>query len=111
MSSVAQEIELSPLTASNSETPLIAGASLPFVKSVKVRVWVRVGEAEVTVGELLDMKQGAVLPLNRLVDQPLEVMVDGHVIARGTLVAVGDHFGVRMTEPPAAAASLSGSRS
>jgi flagellar motor switch protein FliN len=106
MSSVAQEIELSSLTASAAEKPLIAGASLPFVRSVKVRVWVRVGEAEVTVGELLDMKQGAVLPLDRLVDQPLDVMVDGHVVARGTLVAVGDHFGVRMTEPPATATPL-----
>ena len=38
------------------------------------------------------------MELDELVDEPLEVMIDGHVVARGVLVAVGDHFGVRISE-------------
>jgi flagellar motor switch protein FliN/FliY len=65
---------------------------------VKLNVAVRVGNAEVSVAELFEMKQGAVLVLDRTVEAPLDILVDGHVVARGTLVAVGEHFGVRITE-------------
>ena len=104
MTAVAQEIELSPLKAANEGAVLLPQVPLPFLQSVKVKVSVRVGQAETTVGELLEMKQGGVLALDRLVDQPLEVLIDEHVVARGVLVAVGDHFGVRLTEPPSVAA-------
>jgi flagellar motor switch protein FliN/FliY len=71
---------------------------LPLLGSVKLNVAVRVGNAEVSVAELFEMKQGAVLVLDRTVEAPLDILVDGHVVARGTLVAVGEHFGVRITE-------------
>ena len=44
------------------------------------------------------------LALDRALDQPLDVLLDGHVVARGTLVAVGDHFGLRLTETPSMSA-------
>ncbi|WKB51663.1 FliM/FliN family flagellar motor switch protein [Eleftheria terrae] len=98
-----QEIELSPLEPQALGAAVQAG--LPFLQSVKVKVTVRLGEAETSVGELLGMKFGEVLALDRAVDQPVDVLVDGHVVARGTLVAVGDQFGVRLTEAPGAAAA------
>jgi flagellar motor switch protein FliN/FliY len=99
MSMFATEIELEPLVEPQSNKPLLAAAgTLPFLGAVKVRVAVRVGGAHTSVGELLELKQGAVLPLDRLVDEPLDVLVDEHVVARGMLVAVGEHFGVRITE-------------
>jgi flagellar motor switch protein FliN/FliY len=76
-------------------------APLPFLGAVKVTVDVRVGRLESTVGELLALREGTVLTLDRAVDRPLDVLLDGHVVARGTLVAVGDHFGLRLTETPA----------
>jgi flagellar motor switch protein FliN/FliY len=98
MTKIANEIELEPLPAGQlSGKPLVASA-LPFLSSVKVQLAVRVGGAEISVAELLKMEQGAVLSLDRLVEQPLDVLVDGHVVARGMLVAVGDRFGVRITE-------------
>jgi flagellar motor switch protein FliN len=97
MSLLANDIELEPLMAPPSEVPLLSG-SWPFLNAVKVRVSVRVGEAHTTVGELLDLKQGSVVPLDRLVDESLDILVEGHVVARGVLVAIGDHFGVRITE-------------
>jgi flagellar motor switch protein FliN/FliY len=97
---IANEIELSALAGSKGAGAPLLAAQLPFLGSVKVRVAVHIGDTETTLGELLQMKQGGVLALNQPLDQPLDVMVDGHVIARGSLVAVGDHFGVRLSETP-----------
>jgi flagellar motor switch protein FliN/FliY len=103
MTTIANEIELEPLPAVHfNGKPLVASA-LPFMASVKVRLAVRVGGAQISVAELLELRQGAVLPLDRLVEQPLDIVVDEHVVARGMLVAVGDHFGVRITEAAALA--------
>src|SRR5262245_26990684 len=97
---IANEIELSNLPGSKGEGAALLTAQMPFLSGVKVRVSVQVGDTETTLGELLEMKQGGVLALDQLLDQPIDVRVDGHVIARGSLVAVGDHFGVRLTETP-----------
>ncbi|HEY6923199.1 MAG TPA: FliM/FliN family flagellar motor switch protein, partial [Steroidobacteraceae bacterium] len=78
--------------------PTIVRSAWPFLGSVKVRLAVRIGGAEVSVADLMGFKEGSLVELDQLVDEPLEVMIDGHVVARGTLVAVGDHFGVRISE-------------
>lgn len=102
---IANEIELSPLSGGKGSGAPLLPAQLPFLGSVKVRVAVQIGDTETSLGELLEMKQGGVLTLNQLLDQPIDVLVDGHVIARGHLVAVGDHFGVRLTETPVSLAA------
>jgi len=104
MTTIANEIELEPLSAEELTGKPVVASALPFMASVKVRLAVRVGCAQISVAGLLELQQGAVLALDRLVDQPLDVVVDEHVVARGMLVAVGDHFGVRITE----AAALTG---
>jgi flagellar motor switch protein FliN/FliY len=81
------------------------------LRHIKARLMVCVGTAEVTVGELLDAKEEQVLRLDRTVEQPVDLLLEGHVVARGTLVAVDDHFGVRITELPVALdVSLAGAR-
>ena len=98
MTPIANEIELEPLMEDGLGTQPVLGSALPFLGAVQVRVSVRVGCAQASVADLLAMKQGAVLALDRLVEQPLDVLVHDHVVARGMLVAVGEHFGVRITE-------------
>lgn len=75
------------------------GAESPL-RYVKARLTVCVGTAEITVGELLGATEQHVLRLDRAVDQPVEVLLEGHVVARGILVAVDDRFAVRITELP-----------
>lgn len=98
---VAQPLVYEPLhdDAPAAGAPVIASAS-PLL-SVRTRLEVCVGEAEMTVGELLAARDGHVLKLNRNVDQPVDIRLDGKVVARGVLVAVGDTFAVRLTELPA----------
>lgn len=97
---IANEIDVSPLHAGRGTGAPLLTAQLPFLGAVKVRVAVQIGQTETTLGELLELKQGAVLSLDQLLDQPIDVLVDGHVVARGSLVAVGDQFGVRLTQTP-----------
>ena len=105
MTTTANEIELEPFAETRpTDTPLL-GSVLPFLGSVKVRVSVRVGGAEMSVTELAALKQGALITLDRLVEELLDVLIDGHVVARGTLVAIGEHFGVRLTDVPVTAPS------
>jgi len=76
--------------------------SLNPLHMVKARLQVCLGDAYVTVGELLALREHQVIALNQTVDAPVEVLLEGRVVARGQLVAVDDQFAVRVTELPVA---------
>ena len=81
---------------------LAAAASVPGnpLHGIRTRLTVVLGSVDISVGELLGAKEQQVLRLDRTLEQPVDVMLDGQVVARGMLVAVGDDFGVRITELP-----------
>jgi flagellar motor switch protein FliN/FliY len=93
-----KDVELSPLTLHDEAGAALMPARLSAFAGVKATVKVVAGEASASVGELLNLKDGTVLTLDRAVDAPFDVVLDGNVLARGQLVAVGDRFGVRITE-------------
>lgn len=68
--------------------------------AVRVSLQVRVGEAAMSVGELLRARENEVLVLDRAVEQPVDLVLEGNVVARGQLVAVDGCFAVRITELP-----------
>lgn len=67
---------------------------------VKARLQVCVGETTLSIGELLALKEQQTLVLDRAVEQSVDLVLEGKVIARGQLVAVDQHFAVRLTELP-----------
>jgi len=67
---------------------------------VKARLQVCVGETTVSIGELLALKEHQTLTLDRTIETPVDLVLEGKVIARGQLVAVEQHFAVRLTELP-----------
>lgn len=69
---------------------------------IRTRVQVCVGSVELTVAALLDAKANQIVQLDRLIDQPVDMLVEGKVIARGQLVAVDERFAIRITELPIA---------
>jgi flagellar motor switch protein FliN/FliY len=68
---------------------------------IRARLQVCVGEAELSVGDLLAAKEHQVLVLDRAVDHAVDMLLAGKVVARGQLVAVNGCFAVRITELPA----------
>lgn len=86
-----------PPASKSSTSPGMTGNPL---RHLKVQLTVSVGAAELTVGELLDAHAEQVIRLDRGMDDPVDVLLEGQVVARGILVAVGDHFGIRLTELP-----------
>lgn len=86
------------------EAPAASAAGKPIApaihvfKDVKVQLEVRLGGVATTVGELLAMKEGSVVSLQQGLDEPIELVYQGEVVARGELVAVYDQFGLRITQ-------------
>lgn len=69
-----------------------------FLKDVDVRLTVELGRTEMTLRDVLSLAEDSVIMLDRLVDEPLDVMVNGKLIARGEVIAQGDRFGLRILE-------------
>jgi flagellar motor switch protein FliN/FliY len=88
--------ELQP--AAEASGRRLLGENLELIRNLKVRLAVSVGQCELTVKELFDLREHAVLTLNKDTREPVEIALDGKVVARGVLVAVEDSFGVRVTE-------------
>jgi len=90
--------ELQDLSQPTSK-PALADLANPL-HQIKTRLQVCVGEAVITVGELLAAKEHQVFVLDRAVEQSVDILLEGKVIARGQLMAVEDQFAVRITELP-----------
>jgi flagellar motor switch protein FliN/FliY len=74
------------------------GERLDLVEHVKIQMTVSIGNADLSVADLFALDAGKVIALDKQVDSPVDLCVNGRVVGRGTLVAVGDQFGVRVTE-------------
>lgn len=96
-SKVVSTIELPGLTH-GGDRGLALGERLDLVEHLKVKVTVTLGSAEMVLGKLFSLGSGDVVTLDRDVDAPVDIRLDDKLIARGQLVAVGDKFGVRVTE-------------
>ena len=82
------------------ELATTTGSPANPLHGIRTRLTVVLGSIELSVGELLGAREQQVLQIDRTLEQPVDVMLEGQVVARGTLVAVGDSFGVRITELP-----------
>ena len=80
-----------------------SAASLDLVMDIPVRISMEVGSAELSVRDLLNLSQGAVVELDRLAGEPLDVLVNGSLIAKGEVVVVNEQLGIRLTELASAA--------
>ena len=59
---------------------------------------VRLGHIEVPIGDVLNYGPGSIIPVGHLVDEPVELLVNDKLIARGDVVVVDEKFGLRITE-------------
>jgi flagellar motor switch protein FliN len=95
---VVNRLDLPPLAGVSVPKGPALGERLDLVEEVKVQLTVTLGTAEISMGRLFALAAGEVLALDRDADAAIDVRLNGKLVARGTLIAVGDKFGVRITE-------------
>ena len=72
--------------------------NLDFILDIPLKVSVELGRTTVIIKDLLQLGQGSVLELDKLAGEPLEILVNGKLIAKGEVVVVNEKFGVRLTD-------------
>jgi flagellar motor switch protein FliN len=74
------------------------GTDLGRLQNVPVEVAVEIGRTRMTIGEALALGLGSVVTVGRLAGDPVDLLVNGRVIARGEVVAIEEELGLRITE-------------
>ncbi len=74
------------------------GKSIDFILDIPLEVTVELGRTNMLINDLLQLGQGSVVELNKLAGEPLEILVNRKLIARGEVVVVNEKFGVRLTD-------------
>ncbi len=72
--------------------------NLSLILDIPLRVTVELGRTKMVVADLLNLGQGSVIELNKLAGEPMEVLVNDKLVARGEAVVVNEKFGVRLTD-------------
>lgn len=93
--SKAKSVELSEL---QDESSPVKDPKLDVILDIPVKLTVEVGGTEIAIRNLLQLSQGSVLELSRVAGEPLDVKVNGTLIAHGEVVVVNDHYGIRLTD-------------
>ncbi len=82
----------------DTEPAAEAGADLGVFGSIAVRLSVEVGAIKMCLRDVLALQVGSVHTRDRRLDQPVDVLINDRLIARGEIVSIGDRFGVKLTE-------------
>lgn len=86
--------------AAATQPARLAGADLGLgmILDIPITLTVEVGQARMSIGRLLELGQGAVVELDRVAGEPLDVLANGTLVAKGEVMVVDDKFGIRLTE-------------
>ena len=76
----------------------MGGQSLDFILDIPLTVTVELGRSRMAIREILQLSQGSVVELSKFAGEPLEVLVNEKLIARGEVVVVNEKFGIRLTD-------------
>ena len=96
--SSAKPVPAAPPPEEISPPPAPPADHLALLEDMEVRVVLEMGRHRFTLDEALGLGEHSLLELDRKADQPIDVLVNGRLFARGQVVTVGEHFGVRLTE-------------
>ena len=93
----AKSVDLEKLSASHS---MGSGEdiNLDVILDIPVTISLEIGRTKINIRNLLQLNQGSVVELDRMAGEPLDVLVNGTLIAHGEVVVVNEKFGVRLTD-------------
>lgn len=88
--SVFQEFSASPRPTTHND--------IDFILDIPVQLTVELGRTKIAIKNLLQLAQGSVVELDGMAGEPMDVLVNGCLIAQGEVVVVNDKFGIRLTD-------------
>ena len=100
------QTQLPQLDAPATPKPAGSDVGLELILDVQVTVSLELGRTTLTVRDLLQLNQGSIVEFERRVGEPLDLLVNGTLLAHGELVVVDDRFGIRLTDVVSAAQRL-----
>lgn len=101
MSTIDQD-DVATLADTNPHADLLnrttTDVNLDTLLKVPVSLSIEVGRTRMTINEIMSMREGSVIELERLLDEPLDILVNGALIAHGVVVLANDRFGIQITD-------------
>lgn len=97
----ARPFEFADLSSDSDSSPEKA-FSIGMLDDVQMSVQIELGRAELLIDEVLSMRKGVVVPLDKLAGDPIDIVVNGRLLARGEVLVLNDKFCVRVVEIVAA---------
>ena len=90
--------ELEDTGSSNGDLSEEESRKLETILDIPVNISMEVGRTKISIRNLLQLNQGSVVELDRVAGEPLDVLINGTLIAHGEVVVVNDKFGIRLTD-------------
>lgn len=66
--------------------------------NIPVEITLELGRTKISINELIKLNENTIIPLDKKSNEPLNIMVNGHLIAYGEIVTMGEQYGIRITE-------------
>lgn len=94
----AEAATMDPLQEDGDGSQPVDNDKLDVILDIPVSLSMEVGRTQIPIRNLLQLTQGSVIELDRLAGEPLDVMVNGTMIAHGEVVVVNEKYGIRLTD-------------
>ena len=98
MTTVTETVSPAAFTNFNSSATPNAGNDLNMILDIPVQLTVELGRTRIPIKHILQLAQGSVVELETMAGEPMDVLVNGYLIAQGEVVVVNDKFGIRLTD-------------
>lgn len=85
-------------TSTTEEKITSNSVNLDTLLKVPVNLSIEVGRTQMALNELLDTREGSVIELERMLDEPLDILVNGSLVAHGVVVLANERFGIQITD-------------
>lgn len=94
----ADSVAPAEFTKFNTTPVAAAGNDINMILDIPVQLTVELGRTRIPIKHILQLAQGSVVELEAMAGEPMDVLVNGYLIAQGEVVVVNDKFGIRLTD-------------
>lgn len=98
MQITSEEVSPAAFTNFDNSASVAAGNDINMILDIPVLLTVELGRTRIPIKHILQLAQGSVVELEAMAGEPMDVLVNGYLIAQGEVVVVNDRFGIRLTD-------------